>query len=112
MIAIDGSVPICWAASSMIGPCTANWPPPDGTKKFTSPAERNASMPNVVGLAIDTNALENTSMRPVTVMIPRIPAYSGSLDVLGGGVVGIRAHIGRKLDDRGVLLRGDEEEHD
>ena len=38
------------------------------------PAAKKASMPKVVGFAICTSAVENTSMRPEAVMMPRIPA--------------------------------------
>ena len=41
----------------MIGACTAHCPPPDGTKTFTIPADKNVSIGKVSALAMFTNAL-------------------------------------------------------
>lgn len=54
MMATDGSTSSRAAASSMIGACTANCPPSEGTKKFTRPSENSARTPNVEGLAMLT----------------------------------------------------------
>ena len=78
MIATPGSTPSRCAASSTIGPWTANCPPPEGTNRLTRPAATKVSSPNVAGDATPTKASDSTEISPVAVMMPRIPAYSGN----------------------------------
>ena len=47
-------------AGIMMGPWTAHWPPPEGTKKLTIPAARKDSMGNVTLVEILTKNWEMT----------------------------------------------------
>jgi len=68
------ATPSCCAASTKIGPCTAHWPPPEGTKKFSTPPAMNAQKPRVAGVATATKPSERTKTRSVWVMSAMIPA--------------------------------------
>src|SRR5690606_29075442 len=74
-----GETPRAWAAGSMIGPCTAHWPPPEGTKMLTTPALRKASSGKVSAEDQEMNA--SVTWRPrdtpsalAPIMMPMIPA--------------------------------------
>ena len=51
-----GETPRACAAGSMIGPCTAHWPPPEGTNTLTTPALRKASSGKVSAEDQEMNA--------------------------------------------------------
>ena len=73
------SMPIAAPAGIMMGPCTAHWPPPEGTKKFTTPAARKDSMGKVTLLEMFTKNSEITPARDTpsalaATIMPMIPA--------------------------------------
>ena len=57
------SMPMSAPAGIMMGPCTAHWPPPEGTKKFTIPAARKDSMGKVTLVEMLTKNSEMTLAR-------------------------------------------------
>ncbi len=79
MAVTSGATPSAAPAGSMIGPCTAHWPPPEGTKTLTSPALRKASTGK---LSADDQAMKvSVTCRPrdkpaalAPTIIPMIPA--------------------------------------
>src|SRR5690606_19058609 len=68
------STPSASAAGKIIGACTAHWPPPDGTKKFTIPAEMNVQNAKVSAVAKEVIATEIVAARPEWTMIAIMPA--------------------------------------
>ena len=55
----DSAMTILWgatckraAASITTGPCTAHWPPPEGTSRFTRPADKKVSGAKLLGLVL------------------------------------------------------------
>ncbi|KGP90572.1 hypothetical protein N780_04025 [Pontibacillus chungwhensis BH030062] len=74
-IAVFGiETPNSFAASSIIGACTAHCPPPEGTKKFTIPALMNAKNGNVNSVEMFTNQEDISCANPEATIIPIIPA--------------------------------------
>ena len=72
-------MPISVAAGITMGACTAHWPPPEGTKKFTMPADRKVSMGKVTLLEMLVKKLaimeakETPSLLAATIR-PMMPA--------------------------------------
>ena len=57
----------------MIGPCTAHWPPPEGTKMFTTPAPRKDQKGSVSAEEMATKPLARAEASPVPTIMPMIP---------------------------------------
>ncbi len=69
-----GSTPSACAAGRITGACTAHWPPPEGTKKFTMPALMKDQKGRLAGVASETSASEIVAARPELTMIAMMPA--------------------------------------
>ena len=79
MAARPASTPSLAEAGMTIGPWTAHWPPPEGTKKFTTPADRNVHTGKLTVVEMFTKKSEmmparHTSLALVAVIRPMMPA--------------------------------------
>ncbi len=73
MATLATSAPSASAAGNMIGACTAHWPPPDGTKIFTTPALIKLQNGSDSALAMATKPEEILCASPdctITAMMP------------------------------------------
>src|SRR5689334_3022832 len=67
----------CSAAFTITGPCTAQCPPPEGTKRVMTLELMYDQNGRVCADENDTNNWANQSARPVSRISPRMPPYSG-----------------------------------
>jgi hypothetical protein len=68
------SVPSASAAGRITGAWTAYWPPPEGTKKLTTPAERKVQNGSVWAVAKPKSQFEMETASHDPTMIDLIPA--------------------------------------
>ena len=78
MIILPGAMPASRPAWRAIGPWMPHCPPPEGTKRFTTPAATNDSNGIVVSLPTLTRPSDSLPTSPETTIIAMMPAYSGN----------------------------------